>query len=368
MNILILNWRDPKHPLAGGAELSLLEHAKYWQKNGANITWFSSYFENSVKEELINGIKYIRRGSHFTVHIYFLIYILKNKNFIKEIDKIIDCFHFLPFFTPIFISKKKIIALINEVAGKVWYLNLPYFFANLGYYVEPLFFKIYKDIQFITASNSTKEELLSLGILEKNINIISHGVTEVKVDPKIKKELVPTFIFLGRVSRDKGIVDVLSAYEIVKLKLPNARLWIVGKEENEGYLESLLNSKFKGINKDIKHYGFVNQKTKFELLKRSWLLLHASVKEGWGLTVIEAASQKTPTVGYNVEGLKDSIKHGKTGILVTSNPQALANGVSELIQNKNEFEKICTNAKTWSKKFDWEKSGEKSWRYIIQER
>lgn len=369
MNILILNWRDPFHPLAGGAEISLLEHAKYWQKNGADITWFASSFQGARKEEKKDGITYIRRGSHFTVHLLFIVYYLLNKGKLKEFNVYIDCFHFLPFFSPLFIKKKKIVALINEVAGKVWFSNLPYPLAWIGYHLEPWFFKAYKNTPFITASDSAKADLLKVGVPEKNIEIIPHGVIVENVSNSVKREKNPTFIFVGRVSKDKGIQDVLEGFRIIKHKTlnnkqPSPELWIVGKEEKEGFLEALLNDEYKDLNSDITYYGFVSQEKKFELLKRSWLLLHASVKEGWGLTVIEAGSQGTPTIGYNVEGLRDSIRHGKTGLLVDPNPHSLAEGALKVISDKAAHNSMRENAKKWSENFDWEKSGQKSWEYI----
>ena len=109
MRILILNWRDPNHPHAGGAEKSVLEHAKYWHKKGADVTWYSSGFKNSKREEGRNGIKIIRVGNHYTTHILFIIdYLLFGK--LKGFDIVIDCFHFLPYFTPLFMRQEKKIA------------------------------------------------------------------------------------------------------------------------------------------------------------------------------------------------------------------------------------------------------------------
>src|SRR5689334_2645433 len=101
MKILILNWRDIKHPLSGGAEISLFEQAKIWTKKGAKVTWYSSSFKNSKKEEVIDGIRFVRNGSHYTVSLNFFADYLMGK--FKSIDVVIDCFHFVPFFTPLFI-------------------------------------------------------------------------------------------------------------------------------------------------------------------------------------------------------------------------------------------------------------------------
>ncbi|HSX09854.1 MAG TPA: glycosyltransferase family 4 protein [Candidatus Saccharimonadales bacterium] len=366
MNILILNWRDIKHPLSGGAEISLLEHAKYWKQKGNTITWISSSFKDAKKKEVIDGITVIRKGSHYTVHLLTALSYLRGE--IGKPDIVVDCFHFLPYLSPLYIPRRKVIGLINEVAGKVWFSNLFYPFAFIGYIIEPYIISFYKGIPFITGSDSAKNDLMNIGIGEDTIHVVHHGFTQLPVPEKIKKETHPTLIFLARVSVDKGIIDAIKAFVEVKKHVKNLQFWIVGKEEKIGFLQSLLNnSDFKDSKKSINYYGFVSEKEKFILLKKAWILIHPSKKEGWGLNVIEAASQATPTIGYDVEGLRDSVINGKTGLLVErQNYMALAQSISTLIVDKNKtmYNALSKNAQGWSRNFKWDVSVKKSWNII----
>ncbi len=365
MKILIFNWRDISHPLSGGAEASLVEHAKYWEKKGADIIWFSTNFPGAISEENIDGIKFIRKGSYYTSFIWGFIYYITGK--FGKIDVVIDCFHFIPFFTPLYFSRHRIIGLINEVAGKVWFDNLPFIFALIGYYTEPIFFKFYKKVIFISSSESTKKELINIGIDPKNIKIVFHGIRIAKVYNAITKEINPTLVFLGRVSKDKGISEVINAYIKSKIVVKNLKLWIIGKEEKPGMLQALLKDIEEKIKKDITYFGFVSEEKKVELLRKAWLLIHPSKKEGWGLNVIEAASQGTPTVGNDVEGLRDSIKNGITGILVDpKEPSLLADAILSIIMDKSkkQYLYLSNNAKEWSKNFNWEVSTKESWNIV----
>jgi glycosyltransferase involved in cell wall biosynthesis len=356
MKILILNWRDIYHPLAGGAELALLQHVTYWQEKGASVTWLCSKYPNAKKEEVIDGIRYIRKGSQYTVHLNAFFYLLRSR--ITTFDIVIDNFHFIPFFTPFYCKKSKIIVFIHEVAGKIWYKNLPKIPATIGYLLEPLYFKLYKKIPFITVSESTKTELEAMGIAKENITIIHNGVTHMNVSQK--KEIIPTILFLGRLSFDKGIHDALQAFTKLYEKNKAIQFWVVGKEEKSGIYKSLIKS-YPGIISVIKYWGYVDVEKKFELLKRSWILIHPSAKEGWGLSVIEAASQGTPTIGYDVEGLRDSIISNKTGILTDKNPDSLALAIEKLLSDKREYKTMSEEAIKWSRQFAWEKSVKKSW-------
>lgn len=363
MNILILNWRDISHPLAGGAEISLFEHAKYWHKKGAKVIWFASYFPGGRKEEDIEGIKIMRAGSHYSVHLFAFLYYMLRK--LGKPDIIIDCFHFLPFFSIFYFKKAKIIALINEVAGKVWFSNIPFPFSLVGYLIEPFFFIFYRKNQFITSSESTKNELIRFGIPSKNINMVFHGVTVKKMNDNIIKEKNPTIIFLGRISEDKGIKDALYAFKKLCGKIGNLKFWIVGKEEEKGYLNSLMqNSNLDSCASQIKYFYYVDENKKFELLKKAWILIHPSRKEGWGLNIIEAGSQGTPAVGYNTEGLRDSILHEKTGLLCASNFNSLADAIFRIVSDKKLYNKLADGALSWARRFNWKKSNSGSFKIL----
>lgn len=362
MKILILNWRDPSHPLAGGAEISLLEQAKIWQKKDCDITWFSSRFEDAKENETKEGIHFVRKGSHFSVIPMFIIEYLKGR--FRDFDIYVDCFHFFPFFTPLFIRKKKIVGLINEIAGKVWFDNLFYPFALIGFVFEPFVIRLYKGCNFITGSDSAKKELVSIGIEEKRIFVVNHGFTKLpKVDAE--KSTIPTLLFIGRVSKDKGVVDLLKTINKIVKSGFEIKCNIVGKFESKNFENQFKNiiSDFK-ISNNVKIYGFVTEKKKAELIKNSWLLVHPSKKEGWGLNVIEANSLGTPAVGYRVQGLVDSIIHEKTGILVDPNFESLSNAVINLLSNKKRIKALGLEAKKWSKKFTWQKAGEQSFNIL----
>src|SRR5258706_15516364 len=96
-------------------------------------------------------------------------------------------------------------------------------------------------------------------------------------------------------------------------------LWIVGRGDSVyiALLKEML--VLYGVADHVVFFGGVSEEKKLELMRRAHVLLHASVKEGWGLVVVEAASQGTPAVVYNVSGLRDSVKNGETGIVLKEN-------------------------------------------------
>lgn len=366
MNILILSWRGPGHPHAGGAEESTQQHAKGWVRAGHQVTLFTSYYPKAKQEEIIDGVKIKRYGSQiFGVHWKaFKWFVFKRS---EKYDLVIDQFHGIPFFTPLYVRGKKL-AFIHEVTKEVWSLNpwpwpfnlIPAFFGRV---LEPLIFKLfYKKVPFMTVSQSTRKDLVKYGIPEGNIYVIHNGldILKVKSCPKETK----TLIFLGALSKDKGIEDVLRAFSLINKTAAGFQFWIVGKGESN-YLQTLKSSAQKlKIDEKTKFWGYVNEQKKYHLLARASILINPSVREGWGLVVLEAAAMGTPAVGYDVAGLRDSILDDITGVLCDPNPNACAEAVLSLSNDREKYQKFQQNCISWSKKFNWEKSSKESLKLI----
>lgn len=353
MNILILNWRDPKNPKSGGAEIVTLEHAKAWTNSGHSVTWFSSGFNGARKEEKIEGINIVRRGNFLTVYLFApFFYIFSNNKFNLVIDEI----HGIPFFTPLFVKKPKI-AFIHEVADEIWDYMFPFPVNKIGKLVEAAYFKIYRNIKFWTDAGSTIDDLVSKGIKRENCIAINCPVLSKSLADLPNKEKTPTFIFVSRVVKMKGIEEVIKAFFYILREIKNAQLLIVGDGEKKYIRELKETMKKYSITPKVRFFGHVSEEKKLELMRRAHILLHASVKEGWGLVVIEAASLGTPSVVYNVAGLRDSVRNEKTGVVLKENtPLEMAREAVALIKNKKKYETFQKNCLSWSKSLTWDKA------------
>lgn len=349
MHILILNWRDPKNPLSGGAEIVTLMHAQAWIRAGYRVTWFASHFDKAPRHEIINGVNIVRYGTGYTVHFAALFYYLFSGN---KFDLVIDEIHGIPFFTPLYV-RKPIIAFIHEIAGEIWDYVRVFPLNELGKLIESSYFLLYKNILFWTDAPSTVDELAEHGIPRSRCVAIPCPANNKPLNKLPRKEHEPTFIFVSRLVRMKGVEDVIRAFWIVKSRYPKAKLWIVG-DGDISYLQHL--HRFIDSNKieRIQFFGRVTNSKKLELMRRAHILLHASVKEGWGLVVSEAASQATPSIVYNVAGLRDSVKNNRTGIVLDSNtPEEMSRQTSILLDNKKRYEFFQKNCLEISNSYNW---------------
>ncbi len=357
MNILVFSWRDIGSIMAGGAEQVDHEHHKGWVAAGHSVTLFSSSFPGAKSQENIDGVEIIRKGSQYlTCHISAFFWYLFQAH--KKFDLVVDEFHGWPFFTPLYIKEPKL-AVIQEVTREVWFkyplpYGLNYVLGGIGYLLEPLFFLPYKNVKFMTGSESARKELQTVGINSKNVRVVSHGVI-LDIPKKLpKKEARETIIFLGALAKDKGIEDAIKTFGVLN-RFGDYVFWVVGKGDPD-YLK-FLGGLAKNNNVTVKFWGFVSQKEKFELLARAHVMINPSIREGWGLVNIEANACGVPVVAYNSPGLIDSVKNGVSGIIIKKNtPDELANEVVRIFEDKGLYMELQKGALQWSRMFSWEKS------------
>lgn len=361
MNILLFNWRDPKNSLSGGAEYVTLEHCKAWVNNGHRVTWFSSSYMKASETDVIDGISYVRRGNAITMFFHAWAYYRAHA---KEFDVIVEEVHGIPFFAKLY-SHKPIIVFIHEIAGVIWDAMYPIPVSWIGKLLERVFFLIYRKNYFWTDAVTTKKELMARGIREDHCVAIPCPMNVKPVTTPPKKAILPTFLFVGRIVRMKGVEDILNAFAQILRSYPTAMLWIVG-DGDQAYIKFLHEkAKHNGFETRVKWWGRVDEEGKLRLMKSSHVLLHASIKEGWGLVVLEAASQGTPTIAYPSGGLNDTIIDGKTGILtVVPTPKAMADAAVRLLTETKTYARMQRKGIEWSTSFTWSDATRQSLRLL----
>jgi glycosyltransferase involved in cell wall biosynthesis len=312
LRILIFNWKDLAHPAAGGAEVFTEGFARELVKRDHTVTLFASAVEGRLADEMVDGIRIVRRGGRLSVY-------REARRFWKEegegqFDVVIDEVNTRPFLTPRYIRSTPIVALIHQLAREIWRYEVPAPVGLVGRYIfEPWWLRSYRDIPVMTDSPSSAESFEAYGI--KGARPLPIGAAPIDV-PVVDKEESPTIIFLARLVQSKRPHHVVQAFAQVKAAVPDAQLWLVGDGPSRSKVEQL-------AGKGVHLFGRVSGREREELLTRAHVLVATSVREGWGLNVSEASVCGTPTIGYRAPGLVDSIP-ASGGHLVDPNPDSLA--------------------------------------------
>ncbi len=363
MNILILNWRDIKHEWAGGGEVYVHELAKRWVRMGHRVTMFSGQdvINTLPSEEVIDGVTVIRRGGKYSLYLWAFWYYIKR--FRQTSDVVVDVQNGVPFFTVLYCWKPKI-AIVYHIHGEQFFIEVPFPYNRVGYIIEKYIFpRLYRSMPIVAISQTTRDDLCTLGLPKNNIHIVYCGINgkNALVKKKYTKFSKPTILYLGRIKKYKRVDILVKVLGDIRKSIPNVRLLIAGWGTEASYITdvSMRNSQ----RRRIKIIGPVSEREKRELLQKAWVFVNPSVHEGWGISVIEANLYGTPAVSFRVRGLSESIQDGKTGFLA-SDPNELVEKIVLLLTRQKLREKMSKNAKLWAGTFSWDKAARQSLKLI----
>jgi len=336
----------------GGAEIFTREVAKRWVQRGHEVTLFTSEFQGCKREEVLDGVRVVRCGGRFSV--YWWAKAVYRHRFSKQgYDVVIDEINTRPFFMPSVVkSEAKTVALIHQLAREYWFYETPFPVSYVGYYfLEDRWLRKYVDVPTVTVSESTKRDLEALGF--KQIFVVPEGLGFKPLRRVPKKSERPVVVYAGRLKRAKRPDHALRAFRTIKAKVPDAELWVVGDGPFKADLERVAGH-------GVRFFGQVSSVERREMVKQAWVLINPSVREGWGLNVIEAYALGTPCIAYDVAGLRDSVKDCDTGLLAEAgNVEDLADEIVGTLNDDSFRESLSKNALKWSHDFTWDKTADK---------
>lgn len=353
MNILVVNWQDRLNPLAGGAEVHLHEIFGRIANWGHRVILLSSGFPGAKKEEVVDGIQIMRRGGRedFNFHVPFMVKDILRK---EKIEIVVEDLNKIPFFTSLYV-KKPVFAILLHRFGKTIFSETIFPFAMYVYMAESMVPVVYRNIPFDVISESTKEDLVASGIPQENIYLHYCGIDRTVYKPDEKSEKPFSITFVGRIKKYKSIDHLLYAIPDVRNSFPDLKVAIVGDGDDIPRLKKIATSL--EIDDIVEFTGFVSTRRKVEILQSSEVVVNTSIREGWGLTVIESNACGAPVIAADSPGLRDSVKDGYSGILYPyGDIDSLAGVIKKLLGNEEMLKKMQKNAIKWSKRFDWERS------------
>ena len=367
MKILVVNYRDRMHPAAGGAEKHLHRIFSKIVEMGHKVVLFTTSFPGAKEREVVDGIEVIRKGGdllfQFTVALN-----LKKLDREFNFDVVVEDLNKLPVFAHWFV-RKPLLVQMHHLWRKSIFAEAAFPVAFGVWFFERIIPFFYRTQPFVVVSPSTKKELAEIGVDEGRISVIYNGsemppvaaqfnegsCCETAAQSSRENAPEPYFLWLSRVHRYKGIWTALEAFEIFSKKHPEVQLKIVGDGPVLKKLPAWISAH--GLEGKVELTGYVPSARKYELITSSLALLQTSFKEGWGLTVMEAAQLCKTTIASDVPGLRDSVRDGETGILFPSGDAAACASAMEKVYGDAELrETLGQNAKRYAESFSWEKS------------
>ena len=352
-HLLVLNWRDIQHPLAGGAELYMHEISRRWVETGINVTWFTGRDNGQTGIDTIDGVTIIRGGGAFALYPQAALRLLRTS---RAYDAVVDCQNGIPFFSPLFVRRwVPVVQLVHHVHQEQFRTRFSPPVAALGRFLEGHAARVvYGPRALAAVSPSTRLELRRLGY-RGPIHIVPNGTIEVPetVGPR---DPDPTLTVVSRLVPHKRLDTLLGQVAVAATVVPRLRVEIVGEGPERPRLEHIAMDL--GIGRNVTFHGYQPDEIRNSLLNRAWLTMCTSDGEGWGCAVIEAAAWGVPCLALRVAGIRDSVIDGTTGWLVDS-PKHLGPALIrslDILSDTQARSSVSAACQEWARCFTWDRS------------
>jgi len=349
LSVVILNWRDTGHPEGGGSERYVETVAAGLAAGGHKITLFCAAYPGAPPHELRAGVRIVRAGGKLTVYAQALRALRTGR--LGRPDVIVDVQNGLPFWSRL-VTRVPVVVLVHHVHREQWRVIYGPVMAGLGWWLESrLAPRVYRRSRYVAVSEVTRTELATLGVDRDRSTVIRNGML-IPPPTTSGREVTPRICVLGRLVPHKRVEHVFDTALRLQARWPKLRVAVVG----DGWWARELRDRARqlGLGQVVEFLGYVDEQRKHEELARAWLLAAPSMKEGWGLVVVEAATHQVPTVGYrDAGGLSESVVDGQTGLLV-DDLDGFVDAVARLIEDADTRRRMGSAAAARASSFHWD--------------
>jgi glycosyltransferase involved in cell wall biosynthesis len=348
MNILVVNWQDWRNEYAGGAEVYLYEIFGRLIRKGHRVLILCSRGKGQARRETIDGFEIFRIGGRQNFNFltpFGLRALLRH----HRIDVVIDDLNKIPFYSPLF-TRRRVLGMPMHLFREAIYKETNPLLASYVYLAERLIPYFYRRDPFIAISRSTFDDLRDMG-LKTPIHIVRSGTSRPPKMPETVRDR-NLVAYVGRVKSYKSIDHFLRAAALVRGQRP-IEVMIVGDGDARQSLEELA----RDLSLPAVFTGFVDENEKYRIYARARIVVQPSIKEGWGLTAVEAQACGTPVVCADSPGLREVVDKGKSGFLYPyGDIPRFAQRIRELLDDDRKWRESSSAAARWADSFSWDRA------------
>lgn len=351
--VLFLNWRDRAHPEGGGSEVYVEQVAARLSAQRVPVTLVCARYPGAAhRERRADGLEIVRLGGRLTLYpAAALAYVLGR---LGRPQVVVEVQNGMPFLARLWARGAAVVVLVHHVHREQWRVVLPAPLARVGWWLESRVApRVDRRLPYVTVSEASRRELVALGIDSARITVVPNG-TPPPPATCVPRADRPTLLVVGRLVPHKRVELAVDAVSRLAHEFPELSLVVVGRgwwvDRIRGHVAAC------GLQSRVTFAGYVDEATKARLYQQAWVLLVPSLKEGWGLTVVEAGSHGTPSVGMrDAGGTAESIRDGDTGLLADDAEQFCA-AVGRLLREPELRTRLGERAARYAATFTWEET------------
>jgi glycosyltransferase involved in cell wall biosynthesis len=346
--IHVLAWRDLADVEAGGSELHAAAIARLWAEAGIEVMMRSSYAQGAPPEAVRDGYQVIRRAGRYAIFPRAVLAELRGRH--GHRDALVEIWNGVPFFTPLWARGPRV-TFLHHHHEKMWPLVLSPKYAHLGTTLETRIAPpLYRNSTIVTLSESSRRELVSkLHLRPDRVRVVPPGIDD-RFSPGGEKSEHPLIVAVGRLMPSKRFDLLIRAVDQVRRHRPDVELVIVGEGYERDNLTRLVGELH--ATEWVRLAGRVNDEDLVALYRRAWVVTSASISEGWGMTLTEAAACGTPAVATRIAGHEDAVVDGITGLLVDPD-DGLDGPLSQILLDDATRDRLSAGALAHARNFTW---------------
>jgi glycosyltransferase involved in cell wall biosynthesis len=361
----LVNWNDRENPQAGGAEIHLHELFGRIARWGHDVQLIASGWPGCAPRAVVDGMQVTRVGGR---HSFALLGwgAVRRALRAQRFDVVVEDINKVPLFLPT-LTRLPIEVIVPHLFGTAAFAEASAPLATVVWASELPIPWVYKKAGYHAISESTRDDLVDRGVPSERVVVIHPGVDSQHYapDPATPRAPHPTFLYLGRLKRYKGVEFALRALAAARAVRADITLDICGQGDDRARLEGVVATL--GLRDAVRFLGFVPEEEKRRLLRQAWAVVFPSPKEGWGISNVEAAACGTPALASDSPGLRESVRHGVTGYLVPhGDSRALADRMLELAADPGLVERLGRAARSFAEGLSWDSAARATLTHIQQ--
>jgi len=348
-----VNWRDIGDPLGGGAEQHLHHILAGAVAAGHEVELVCAAYPGAPADDEIDGVRIRRRGDWRVANLA-LPPVVRRRLRQERWDLLVEDINKIPFYTPLYAGGVPVLAIVPHLFGRTIYRETNPLVATYVWAGEWPLRRVYRDAWFEVISPSTADDLVARGLPAERISTIYCGLDHERfllAEPP-PRAAHPLVVCWSRLRRYKSTDVAIRAFAAIRQALPDARMLVMGRGPDEARLRRLTSRL--GLQDSVRFTGHLPWDELVRTLHQAHVCLNPSPKEGWGLTVVEANQCGVPVVASDRPGLRDSVRHDQTGLLVPyGDAHAMAQATLRLLHDPDLWACFSDAARAWAATFSW---------------
>jgi glycosyltransferase involved in cell wall biosynthesis len=359
----VLAWRDLDDVEAGGSELHIAEVAKLWAAAGVEVTMRTSWAQGQPVEATRDGYRVIRRAGRYQVFPRAALAEITRRTGPRDV--LIEIWNGMPFLSPLWNPGPRVV-LLHHVHADMWNMTLGPTLGPIGALFESRVAPpLYRRSSIATLSESSKRELVDdLGFDPARVTVVHPGI-DPRYTPGGEKSPVPLVAAVSRMAPVKRCDMLVRAAHHARRAIPDLRLHLVG----DGYDRPSVEAAVRELDAAdwVTLRGPVGDDEKIQLMREAWVIASASAREGWGMTLTEAAACGTPAVATRIAGHADAVREGRSGLLAEGDPASLGDAMARVLSDGDLRARLSAGALDWAGELTWSSTATRLMRVVADE-